>query len=305
MNEQIAPGPIARRVLESVRRQMRTKVADLGAFRAGRKDAAALQKTVTPREQLAETHPAHAIYIHSQNQMSVMAEQLLQLPEMKSFLKQIGAAEDEYMPSWPPMSPISRSFFVCWSTYDLPVGARRESVGTVTVAVARECGTDPKLLALMQRLQESRMGIYQVERQDGVHVRLRDLATDQACEAICQSGYCGSAGELWYARVLPPPAPGAHHVVLTSPYVLIAPDLADWMAYLDRVAAKTPGTSRENVLEHHFKWGETARYWPEFVFEAYSNHSAGAIFLHGLPDMPETRPHSRKYRPPGLCLENR
>lgn len=302
MNDQFAPGPIARRVLESLRRQMRMKVADLGAFRVGREHAAALQETVTSREQLAETHPAHAIYIHAQNQMSVMAEQLLQLSEMKSFVKQIGSAEDEYMPSWPPMSPISKSFFVCWSTYDLPVGARHESVGTVTIAVAKECGTDSKLLALMQRLQESRMGIYQVERQDGVQVRLRDLVTDKVCAAICQSGYCGSPGELWYARVLPPPAAGAHHVVLTSPYVLIGPDLTAWTAYLDRVAAKAPGTSRASALEQHFKWGDTIRYWPEFVFEAYSNHSAAAIFLHGLPDRPETRPHSRKYCPPRLDL---
>ena len=56
--------------------------------------------------------------------------------------------------------------------------------------------------------------------------------------------YCGSAGELWYARVLSPPTPGAHHVVLTSPYVLIAPDLKARTAYLDRVVANRPGTSR-------------------------------------------------------------
>lgn len=43
MNDQVAPGPIARRVLESLRRQMRMQVADLGAFRAGREHAAALQ----------------------------------------------------------------------------------------------------------------------------------------------------------------------------------------------------------------------------------------------------------------------
>lgn len=128
MTDQTAQGPIARRVLESKRRQMRRRVADLGAFQAGREYAAALQKTVTPSEQLADTHPAHAIYIHAQNQMSVMAEQLLQLPEMRSFVKRIGSAEDEYMPSWPPM-------------------------------------------------------IYQVERHDGVQVRLRDLATDQTAQS--------------------------------------------------------------------------------------------------------------------------
>ena len=113
MSTQSRHGPITRRVIEALRRQMRMKVVDLAAFRAGQEHAEALQKSVTPKEQLAETQPAHAAYVYAQNQMSVMAEQLLQLPEMKSFVKQIGPAEDEYAPSWPPMSPISTSFFVC------------------------------------------------------------------------------------------------------------------------------------------------------------------------------------------------
>lgn len=207
MSGQTRRGPIARRVLERLRQQVRMKVTDLAAFRAGREQAHALQQTVTPREQLAETHPAHAIYIHAQNQTSIMAEQLLQLPEMKSFVKQIGPAEDDYMPSWPPMSPVSKSLFVCWSTYDLPAGARRETVGNVALAVAMEYGSHPALLALMQALQDSRMGIFRVERQDGVRVQLRDLATDRPCTAICQSMLtrgrrckCSSQENLWHLQ---------------------------------------------------------------------------------------------------------
>jgi hypothetical protein len=141
MSTQSRHGPITRRVIEALRRQMRMKVVDLAAFRAGQEYAEALQKSVTPKEQLAKSDPAHAAYIYAQNQMSIMAEQLLQLPEMKSFVKQIGPAEDEYAPSWPPMSPISTSFFVCWSTYDLGIGARRETLGHVITDVAGGCGT--------------------------------------------------------------------------------------------------------------------------------------------------------------------
>ena len=299
MNEQNAKGPIARRVLETLRRQMRLKITDLAAFRAGQEYAAALQKTVTSSEELAEAHPAHAVYIHAQNQMSVMAEQLLQMPELKSFAKQIGIAEDAYMPSWPPMSPISTSYFMCWSTFDLHIGARRETVGTITIAVAKECGSHPSLVALMQRLQDSRMGIYRVEGQDGMQVQLRDLATGNALQAVCASGYAGRAGELWYARVLPPPLPDTEHVVMTSPYVLIAPDAKGWLAYLDRTAAAAAHAPRADILEQHLKWGPAPRYWPEFIFEAYSRHQPGAIFLYGLPDIAETRPHSSRFRPPG------
>lgn len=298
MSSQLRHGPIARRVIEAIRRQMRMKVVDLATFRAGQEYAEALQNTVTPEEQLAKTHPAFAIYVYAQNQMSVMAEQLLQLPEMKSLAKQIGPAEDEYAPSWPPMSPISTSLFTCWSTFDLGIGARRETLGDVIIAVAAEYGTHANLLTLMRALRDSRMGIYRVQETDGARIRLQDLAVDRTFKAVCTSGYSGWTGELWYTRVLPPPTPGADHVVFTSPYVLTAPDVTGWTTYLDRVASKIPATQRVEALEQHFKWGPNPRYWLEFVFEAYSRHEPGAIFLHGLPDVAESRPHSPSYQPP-------
>jgi hypothetical protein len=141
MSDQLHHGPITRRVIEAVRRHMRMKVVDFAAFRAGQEQAKALQNSVTPEEQLAKTHPGQAAYVYAQNQMSIMAEQLLQMPEMKSFVKQIGAAEDEFAPSWPPMSPVSTSYFTCWSTFDLGIGARRETLGDVIIAVAAECGS--------------------------------------------------------------------------------------------------------------------------------------------------------------------
>jgi hypothetical protein len=37
----------------------------------------------------------------------------------------------------------------------------------------------------------------------------------------------------------------------------------------------------------------TLVYWNEFIFEAYANHVTEAIFLKGMPDVDESRPHSR------------
>jgi len=42
-------------------------------------------------------------------------EQLTVLDEMARFVKIISKAEDEYMPSGPPMSPLTTSFFTCWA----------------------------------------------------------------------------------------------------------------------------------------------------------------------------------------------
>jgi hypothetical protein len=292
----MSEAPIARRVVERMRRLVRSKVTNLAAFREGNAYAEALQSTVATPEQLQETHPGFAIYAHVQNQMSVMAEQLLQLREMEAFAKLVGAAQDEYMPSWPPMSPVTTSFFWCWANFDAAVSAYRETLGSVTLRVATEFGVHPTMLALMRTFTVSRMGIYRVEGHRDSQVQLRDLVTDQLCRAVCESGYRGSIGELWFARVLPPALPRhTEHVVFTSPYVLIAPDVKGWLEYFDRIVAKNPQRPRIEALERHFKWGTSPRYWTEFIFEGYVNHTPGAIFLKGLPDIAHSRPHSREY----------
>jgi len=292
----MSDAPIARRVLEAMRRQMASKVQDLSAFRTGKAAADALQSSVVRPESLEGSDPAHALYTIVQNQMSVMAEQLLQLDEMRVFAKLIGEADHDYLPSWPPMSPITKSYFWCWSNLDLTANAHRETLGSVIVRVASQYGMHANMLALMKTFNESRMGLYRVDGviEGGVH--LRDLATGERFVAICHSGYSGVAGELWFTRVLPPPIPGrSEHVVFTSPYILIAPDEADWLRYLDRIAAQDPKRPRRAVLERHFTSGPSRRYWTEFVFEGYVNHTPGAIYLKGLPDLPASRPHSREY----------
>ncbi len=292
----MSEAPISRRVLERMRRQVRSKVMNLAAFREGNALAETLQASVVAPETLKELHPAHALYTHVQNQMSVMAEQLLELPEMKAFAKIIGEAQEEYMPSWPPMSPISSSYFWCWSNFDAAANAHRETLGSVTLRIAAEFGVHPKMLALMKTFIDSRMGVYRVEGRGESQVQLSDLVTNDKCSAICESGYAGNVGELWFARVLPPPLPGqSDHVVFTSPYVLIAPDATGWTQYFDRIAMKDPRRPRIDALERHLKWGTSKRYWTEFVFEGYVNHRPGAIYLEGLPDVPESRPHSREY----------
>lgn len=40
------------------------------------------------------------------------------------------------------------------------------------------------------------------------------------------------------------------------------------------------------------KYEPTREYWSDYVFEAYVNHQADAIYLASLPDVPEIRPHS-------------
>ena len=173
----MSESPIASRVLERMRRQVRSKVVDLADFREGNAFAEALQNSVVKPEAQKALHPAFAIYVHVQNQMSVMAEQILEFPEMKAIANIVGEAHDEYMPSWPPMSPLSTSYFWCWSNFDATANAHRETLGSVTLRIAAEFGVHSTMLTLMQTFNQSRMGVYRVEGHSDACVQLIDLVT--------------------------------------------------------------------------------------------------------------------------------
>jgi len=286
--------PIADKLVKKMNRYVRGKVVDLKAVMTGRKNAEDLQKTVATREELADFHPAHAVYVYAQNQVSVMSEQLMALKEMDRFVKLLGKAEDEYMPSGPPMSPLTTSFFTCWAFFDACVGLAEETIGTTTMAVGSAFGMHDELVRVIGLMQDSRMGVFVHEGIDKDTIVLRELVTDRVCRAICPSGYRGRKGELWYIRVLPPPIPGLEeHVVFTTPYLLIKPSEHEWQAYFRRTLPNAPSVERIAKYEHHMKFGPARDYWSEFVFEAYVNHRSDVIFLAGLPDVAESRPHSR------------
>jgi hypothetical protein len=95
------------------------------------------------------------------------------------------------------------------------------------------------------------------------------------------------------ARVLPPPiSGGAEHVVFTTPYMVLQPGLRDWQAYFRRTLPEAPQQARLDAYARHMKHEPTRMYWNDFVFEAYVNHRTEVIYLAGLPDVSESRPHS-------------
>ena len=285
--------PIADELVKEMERFARRKVVDLNAVITGAKTADELQKTVATREDLGDLNPAHAIYVYAQNQVSVMSEQLTALKQMDCFAKLIAKAEDEYMPSGPPMSPLTTSFFTCWAFFDACIGSGDETIGTTAMAVGSAFGMHKELLRTIGLMQESRMGIYAHEGIEKDLVVLRELVTERVCRALSPSGYRGRKGELWYVRVLPPPLPGlGEHVVFTTPYVLLTPGKSDWQAYFQRALPDVPQQARLEAYERHMKYGPSRAFWSEFVFEAYANYRRDAIFLAGLPDVPGSRPHS-------------
>ena len=127
-------GLIAQQLLKSVSKLRKQKVVDFAAFSAGKRHAEALQANVISAKRLAELHPLHARYVAVQNQISVMGEQLIVLPRLARLSKILTDAEEMYLPSGPPMSPLTSSYFFFWSTFDAAVGTHKETLGTCLIA---------------------------------------------------------------------------------------------------------------------------------------------------------------------------
>jgi hypothetical protein len=55
--------------------------------------------------------------------LTVLIEQLAELPMLDQLTDAYAAAQDEYMPSGPPLSPLTTSYFCGWGYFDLHAGA--------------------------------------------------------------------------------------------------------------------------------------------------------------------------------------
>lgn len=238
--------------------------------------------------------PVHAAYVFVHHIASVFAENMSQLPEMRTFTKEVASAEDEYMPSGPPMSPLTTSYFTSWAFFDYEIGNTTDTLASCLIDANDIIWMNPDQLDALNKMNESRMGIYEHHGWQETHVRLRELLTDR--EYVCHvgSGYRGKAGELWFVRLFPPllPSLANYHVAFTTPYVLIDATKKDWTDFLRRNMVGMKASNQAEALHRLLKFGRRKNYWNEFVFLAYHHHQADAIYLSGISDLKATLPHA-------------
>ena len=298
--------PIAENIIGEMAEIIGKKVINIRDIKKAKIRAEKLEDTISSEKDLAWLDPLHAVYVYGQNKMSVLVEQLAELPVMSELAEAYTLAEQEYMPSGPPISPLTHSYFSCWAFFDLCVGTMRESFGSIAIEVCKSLDVDNGLIRVFKRMQASRMGFYVHEGFSGHHVMLREFLTEKRIKAIVPSGYRGGPGEIWLARIMPEPfeeLPLGYSVVFTTPYVIgmvrgklfyQMSDHTEWQAFFERTLGNTGKTNDTAAYEQFMKYGLSRHYWNEYIFEAYVNDVQGAILLTGFPDIPLSRPHSRE-----------
>lgn len=286
-------GPIARKIIAAGRKHHRQHVVDLATVRVARDEMRGIIDRSKPTSDIGARYPGFAAYIYVTNWVLGVVEAAQDLRDLWRHVDRMAKAEEDYAPAGPPMSPITRSMFCAWSLWDLTVGVKRESVGSIVRDIGRVQGMDPLFLGVLEKLVASRLGLHVVEGGDDDYVTLRELVTGEVRRCVCPAGYFGERGEVWLARVLPSPATTIDDaVVLTTPYVIVNPGSAGWQTYLDRTLPNI-ASDTTSAYERLMKRGLDERFWLEYVFEAYASHHTEAVFLMGLPDIPESRPHAR------------
>jgi hypothetical protein len=300
-------GPIARKVIATLGKERRRRTIDFSALKLGAEKAEELERGVISETEMREYDPLHAVYIYAQNTMSVLVEQITELPMCAALTDAYAAAEEEYMPSGPPMSPLTGSYFFCWGVFDSAVGQQKETLGTVAIDLCRAIGTEPSLVRLFEHMQASRMGLYVHEGVDGPHVMLREFVTGTLHRCISPAGYLGQPGEMWFVRVLPEPFESLHmgySLVFNTPYVIgrynghFKPaNPAEWQAFLDRAIPETGIANNGEAYSHLLKYGLSRTYWNDYLMDAYVNHRPDVIMLAGIPDVPASLPQSRENEP--------
>jgi len=78
--------------------------------------------------------PIHAVYAFIHNMATRFAEVVAPMPEMKTWARTVEKAEDEYLPSGPPMSPLTGSYFWMWALYDLRIGKSTDTMAYCQIA---------------------------------------------------------------------------------------------------------------------------------------------------------------------------
>jgi hypothetical protein len=166
-------------------------------------------------------------------------------------------------------------------------------------------------------LAESFLDVYRVTRGEGFGADLVRVRGGVAL-SVRLTGPFAQTGDLMLARVL---RVGDGSFIADSPYLLKASE-QDWLDYFSRAAgadgdapAKEPRVAAnakltpkqrarlqqrkaagrqgasEAAVVRLLKYGQSERYWLDYIMDGYDGERRGIVYLAGVPDRPETLPH--------------
>jgi len=290
-------GKISNRIIKLFHKELSKIVVNLDDMRSAKLKAQKNIDEIKSIESLVKEHGSldSAIYYNLQNLVSVIVDDLIMLKPMNSFYRFFTKVADLYQPGFPPMSPITGSFFNLWTTFDVPFGDDNETIGTCIYDIADAIQIGKVQKVALKNLCDSRMGIYEVIEPNGLVYKLKELITEIEYDVKMNSGYVGQIGDLILLRILPPISEGPLHLSMTTPYQMEGYSKQDWLDYFSRQNIRKNEVGFENRYYNHLKFGNEKMYWSQYIFYGYLQHRSDVVYLTGVPDQVSTQPHHDKF----------
>ncbi len=235
--------------------------------------------------------PSFHAYAATLNAANEFASQALDILELVPFNNLLADIQEEYMPSYPPISPVTSAFFAAWMVLDARDSFTGMTLGELFAQYLEHAGGIECLRKAMVALNGSFCSFYEVTDVGPPGVKLWDIRGNREVQCWNSSGYPGRKGEFWYVRLLPPLVEGSNRsVTISTPYLFREGNRRKWEDFFQRHLASAADAG--NALRDYLKYGKSLGYWLEFVVQAFLGYNGNMILVTGVPDHPASLPHS-------------
>jgi hypothetical protein len=239
--------------------------------------------------------PSFHAYAAAVNVANEFAGQVFGFRDLIPFNNQVADLQEEYMPSYPPISPVTSALFAGWMVLDARDGSTGMTVGEVLLRYLQHRGTLDCVQRALAPLNDSFCSFYEVMEVHDQGLGLWNIAAQQELQCWCSSGYQGRQGEIWYVRVAPPLVQGlTRSVTMNTPYVFTDSSRRTWELFFHRHL--TSAGAGGNSLQPYLKNGKWLGYWLEFIHQAFRGYTGNMIQVSGVPDDPASLPHADSRR---------
>ena len=156
----------------------------------------------------------------------------------KEYYAVVAKFDEEYMPSYPPMSPLTGSYFTSWCFFDFRFGKAKETLSTIFYDLAMEYHFEEMIKNALNNFNNYSMRFYKHIGFEDDLVVLKEIITNKEVRCISTSGYKGKIGEIWYVRIVPNlDEVYDYYVIFNTPYVIINYSEKDWISFFQRQVA--------------------------------------------------------------------
>lgn len=278
-------GKISKKIIGKWNKRKLTKIVDLSEYQLAKKKLAEINEDLEKRLAKNIPDPSNRIYMYAQNLLSYFAEDVSVEDDFEAYYDKVVEVENDYMPSYPPMSPLTGAYFTYWCFCDLEFGKEKETICSIFYDLCVELNFEKEMLEALKNLGASYMGFYRHLGFENDLILLKEISTGKIFKCICPAGYKGEKNEIWFVRIVPNlDEIYDYSITITTPYIILNYGEKDWKDFYKR--------QKIEKEEYAFlKNNPNFKYWHDYIMDGYVNYTPNCIYLTGMPDIKGSKPH--------------